>query len=118
MSEITVENILDQIAQLPPREQARLRQLWEEQESQPTLSKPPLGRRVAPKPMPEGGQQALHWVAQHAREYAGQWVALDGDRLIAHSPNHDEVWAAAKASGVYLPLVTFVEDPDKIYAGF
>ena len=28
------------------------------------------------------------------------------------------VWAAAEASGVYLPLVTFVENPDRVYAGF
>jgi hypothetical protein len=67
--------------------------------------------------MPDSTRE-LKWVAEHAREYAGQWVALDGDRLIAHSPNHDEVFAAAEADGVYLPLITFVEDPDKVYAGF
>ena len=119
MSEITVEIILSQIAQLPLTEQVRLRQLWEQQMGrQQKPSKPPLDQRVPPKPMPEGGRRALQWVTEHAREYTGQWVALDGDRLIAHSPNHDEVWAAARASGVYLPLITFVEDPDKIYAGF
>jgi Family of unknown function (DUF5678) len=66
----------------------------------------------------EFANSILQWLATHAREYAGQWVALDGDRLIAHGPHHHEVWAAAEASGVYLPLVTFVENPDRVYAGF
>jgi len=26
----------------------------------------------------------MAWIAAHQEEYAGQWVALDGDRLIAH----------------------------------
>jgi hypothetical protein len=68
--------------------------------------------------MPEGAMRALHWIAKHAREYKGQWVALDGDRLIAHCANADEVFDDAKADGANLPLVDFVDDHDKIYAGF
>lgn len=118
MPEITVENILTQVAQLPPSERARLRHLLEQQELQQKSPKPPLDQRVPAKPMPEGSYRALRWVVEHAREYAGQWVALDGDHLIAHSPKHDEVWAAVQASSVHLPLVTFVEDPDKTHIGF
>jgi hypothetical protein len=118
MSEITVENIVTQIVQLPPVERFRLQRLLEQlEQAEQKQPKPPLDKRVPPKPVPEGGMRAVHWIAEHGREYAGQWVALDGDRLIAHSPNHDEVWAAARASGVYLPLISFVEDPDKIYMG-
>ena len=50
----------------------------------------------------------MKWLAAHAHEYAGQWVALDGDTLIAHDPDHRQVWAAAEASGAYPPLVTFL----------
>jgi len=42
----------------------------------------------------------MKWLAAHAREYVGQWVALDGDTLIAHGPDHRQAWAAAEASGV------------------
>ena len=45
---------------------------------------------------------------EHAHEYGGQWVALDGDRLIAHGTNADEVFAAADVDGAYLPLVTYI----------
>ncbi len=60
----------------------------------------------------------MQWIAEHQREYVGQWVALDGDRLIAASPDHEEVSKAADADGAYLPLFAFIDDPNKIYAGF
>ena len=118
MLDITVEDILTQIAKLSPTEQIRLRHLLEQQQQEPQQpSKPPQDRRVPPIPVPDGRRE-VQWLATHAREYSGQWVALDGDRLLAHGPHHHEVWAAAEASGVYLPLVTFVENPDRVYAGF
>jgi hypothetical protein len=60
----------------------------------------------------------LRRLRMHACEYKGQWGALDGDRLIAHGANADDVFDAAEANGANLPLVGFVDDPDKIYAGF
>ena len=117
MSEITVENILTQVAQLPPSERIRLRRMLEQEEQQQKPPKPPLDRRVPPRPMPDSSRE-MQWLVDHAREYAGQWVALDGDRLIAHGTNHLEVFAAANADGAYLPLISFVDDPDNIYAGF
>jgi hypothetical protein len=115
MSQITVENILQQIVKLPPAEQARLRQLLENlPESRPRA---PLDRRVPPLPLPDQ-QGALKWLVEHGPEYAGQWVALDGNRLIAHGATDEEVWAAAEASGTYLPLVTRVPHPDDLpFAG-
>jgi len=73
MSDITIENILKQIEELPFNEQWRLHSLLGDKLSRP--DKAPLDRRVPPKPMPEVGMRALRWVAEHAREYAGQWVA-------------------------------------------
>jgi len=54
----------------------------------------------------------MRWLAEPEGEYVGQWVTLDGDRLIAHGSDAKEVYAAARESGVSLPLVEFVEDPD------
>jgi|GEM_PF-146502 len=57
------------------------------------------------------------WLAQHQREYIGQWVALEGHQLIAHGYNAREVFAKARASGIDRPLVLLVEDPDVPFAG-
>lgn len=105
-----MENILKQISQLPPDEQRKLRQILDQQE-QPTKS--PLDKRVSPKPAPDSTRE-MKWLRQYACEYANQWVALDGDRLIAHGTNAREVYAAAEADSVHLPMVTFVEDPDTV----
>ena len=51
MSTVTVETILSQIAQMPPDERRKLRQILELDE-QPT--KPPLDKRVPPIPVPDG----------------------------------------------------------------
>jgi hypothetical protein len=55
----------------------------------------------------------LRWLAEHSREYAGQWVALDGDRLLAHGESAREVYEAVHASEVRLPLVVLVEAADQ-----
>ena len=59
----------------------------------------------------------MQWLAEHRKEYAGQWVALDGSRLIAASTNAKEVYKAARESGIELPLVAFVEGPDALPFG-
>jgi len=64
----------------------------------PTTAKPPLPpiRRVA-----DGIQRELEmqWISEHSHEYKGEWVALAGDRLIAHGADGDPVYAAARANG-------------------
>jgi hypothetical protein len=117
MSQITVDNILSQITQLPPSEQIRLRQLMDQQEQRQKPAKASLDKRVPPKSVPDRTSE-LQWILKHAREYIGQWIAIDGDRVIAHSPNAQEVFAAVEADGADLPLIHFVEDPDKHYLYF
>src|SRR2546422_8051706 len=70
------------------------------------------GRRVsAPVPYKDRSRE-YEWLKEYAREYARQWVALEGDQLIAHGMNAAEVFAAADASGVERPFFVHVEDPD------
>lgn len=111
MSQVTVENILTQITQLPPSERVRLRLLLGKEFENGKTAKTSLDKRVPPIPAPNS-QAAMKWLAEHTREYVEQWVALDGERLIAHGTDSQAVYAAAKADGMYLPLVEFIEDPD------
>lgn len=54
---------------------------------------------------------AFQWINSHGSDYHGQWLALDGDRLLAHGTNLTEVAAAARARGVQFPLLHLVEPP-------
>ena len=120
MSSITAESLLPLIAQLPQPERAKLRVLLDEQTESEQCSngqvvKAPRDKRLPSKPMRDCSRE-MQWIADHAREYARQWVALDGDRLTAASPNHNEVWTAADVDGATLPMITFLEYfGDKIY---
>ena len=56
------------------------------------------------------------WVRQHRDEYRGQWVVLDGDRLIGHTPNADEATALfkqARSEGVRSPYVKLIPVDDE-----
>ena len=109
MQGATVESILQQITTLPPGEQARLRTLLLTGNDAQNGDRRELPIKLA-TPIPEPDLQgAMKWLASNSEQYAGQWVALDGGRLIAHSASHDEVVEAAKADGAYLPLITFLE---------
>lgn len=96
VEEITVETILRQIEQLPPSEQARLRALLN---GNPLSTKPPRDKRLPDQPWPEA-QAAMKWLREHAHEYRGQWVALAGDRLVAHGSERAAVRAAHEAEGL------------------
>lgn len=49
------------------------------------------------------------WIAAHHREYAGQWVVLDGDRLLGHGPDPVPIVKKARQEGVERPLVIHME---------
>jgi predicted DNA-binding antitoxin AbrB/MazE fold protein len=61
----------------------------------------------------------LQWLASESGPYPGEWVALDGPRLIAHGEKLAVVSAAAKAAGVVEPLFARVpRDKDIPFGGW
>jgi hypothetical protein len=117
MSTLTAESILRLIEQLPSAERIRLNRLLARGQAESANAKPPLDRRVPCEPMKDRARE-MKWIEEHKRQYAGQWVALDGDRLIAASPIQQEVWDAVKADGAELPLVHRIPSPDDLpYVG-
>jgi hypothetical protein len=61
--------------------------------------------------------QYRKWLQEHREEYAGQWVALDGDRLVSFGKNNREVLAEARRQGVRVPFVAYVEPTDALPFG-
>lgn len=113
MSTLTAESILKLIEQLPSTERIRLNQLLARRQAESAEAKPPLDRRVPCEPMKDRTRE-MKWIEEHKHEYAGQWVALDGARLIAASLIHAEISAAIKADGARLPLIHRIPSPDDL----
>ncbi len=57
------------------------------------------------------------WLANESGPYAGQWVALDGSRLIAHGAELAVVSEAARAAGVDRPLLTHLPPEGELPLG-
>lgn len=108
LENITVEKLFNQVMQLPRAKQLQLARLIEAQSATPAHAPHPQ-----PVPMPDDKRER-QWVKEHQHEYAGQWVALDGNRLIAASRDQMEVNAAVEADGAYLPLILRVPAPDDL----
>jgi Family of unknown function (DUF5678) len=56
----------------------------------------------------------FRWLAVNRQRYAGRWVALDGDRLLAVADSAQEVYAAI-TNHRGIPLVTCVEPEGETY---
>lgn len=61
--------------------------------------------------------EEMRWLADESGPYAGQWVALDGSRLVAHGTELAGVSAAARAAGVSRPLLTHLPPADDLRFG-
>ena len=100
-----VSSILQEIAALNADELAELLAQLENQAANGSNVAQP---QLQPDPQDEA---AFKWINEHGSEYPGQWLALDGDRLLAHGFNLAEVAAAARGAGVQFPLLHLVEPP-------
>lgn len=109
MASADVERIIEEVRRLPPDEKRRLRQVLD-REDQATVE--PSERSV-------DLSRELRWIEEHRVEYAGQWVAVRGDRLLGSGPDGRQVYEAARAAGDERPFVTRVEPVGELpFAGW
>jgi hypothetical protein len=52
----------------------------------------------------------LAWITEYGHKYQGQWVVLDGNRLIGHGVDPGPLVERARSQGVERPLVTRIEE--------
>jgi hypothetical protein len=76
--------------------------------------------RVLAKHLPvKDRSREAQWLQEHRNEYAGQWVALDGERLIASGDDLKQVANTARRIGASDALIMRVESNDSLpFAGF
>jgi uncharacterized protein DUF5678 len=71
-------------------------------------------RRQRVRPADSNHERAVDWLARHPgalTEYVGQWVAIDENGILAHSPSAVEVVRLAKERGNDDPLLVPVMPP-------
>jgi plasmid stability protein len=76
--------------------------------------------RVLAKNLPvKDRSREAQWLQAHRDEYAGQWVALEGERLIASGDDLKQVANAARRLGAPDALMMRVEPNESLpFAGF
>lgn len=81
--------------------------LPEHQRVRLTLEDPAMPQNgVTPVTAVNERREEFQWLEKKSGPYAGQWVALDGSRLVAHGDELATVRAAARATGADRPLLT------------
>lgn len=63
------------------------------------------------------GAREREWVRSRWREYAGLWVALDGNRLVGEATGAREALEKARAAGVVSPFLVHVTEPSELPFG-
>jgi hypothetical protein len=57
------------------------------------------------------------WLRENQQKFVGQWVVLDGDKLIGAGDDPRPIVEQARASGVEVPFVKFIEDDSESFTG-
>jgi uncharacterized protein DUF5678 len=83
---LSLDQIIKSIEQLPAPQQERIRRWLDENGT-------PNGERNASQPHANRSAKSLRWLDENREKYSGQWVALDGDRLIVSGPTAKEVYS-------------------------
>jgi hypothetical protein len=85
----TLEQIIEEARKLPIEDRQRLRAALETLDSNGDQQRPYRCH-----------QQERAWMNRNRDEYLGQWVALEGDRLVAHGTDARQVYLAARKAGI------------------
>ena len=106
----TLGQIIDEARALSPGEKRKLRQVLDSELAQP-----------APAQSANAGHRTIErehaWVEEHRDEYLGQWVAIEGDALVAHGTNPRQVYLAARDAGIEVPYIVHVQKREEPFTG-
>jgi hypothetical protein len=95
----TAEEIIENIRALPKNEREKVFKFFEVEKIQEVSKSEELKIRS------EKFKLALKWIEENKKEYDGQFVVLDGDKLIAVGDDAKTVYAEARAKGIESPFL-------------
>ncbi len=100
-----LQTIKQQLIRLNAHERGEIERFLREQRQQDQTIATVV---VVPTDKERKRQQRSAWMAAHGEEYAGLYVALDGDRLLGTGKNYPEAAQVAKAADVPDAYIDFV----------
>ena len=106
----TLEQIINEARALSSAEKRRLRQVLDHDLEEPASAQ-------VSKPDYPTHEEERAWVEAHRDEYLGQWVAVEGGRLIAYGTKPREVYLAARDAGIKVPYIVKVEEREGRFTG-
>lgn len=76
-----------------------------------SLNEKKRGRVVVPPVRMRDMSKDMKWLSEHRSEYAGKWVAIYEDRLVAACDTAAEAHEAKERVGFPQTLVTYIQEP-------
>lgn len=110
----TYEQIIEAARQLSPEEIEKLGEWARRQQSAPQESN---GKDAEVEEEIKKFNLAMKWIRGRRQEYLGQWVCLDGDRLISSGKDSERVYEDALKQGIKTPFLEFVKEEETHYMG-
>ncbi|MCI0486155.1 MAG: hypothetical protein L0229_06095 [Blastocatellia bacterium] len=108
MSTELLNSLKQQAAALTSEEKFQLAQHLLEQAKQDALISLSLDREEAELKR----RQRAEWLKIHRKEYAGRYVALDGDRLLGTGSTYPEAAAVARRAGIDNAYIDYIHPLD------
>jgi uncharacterized protein YacL (UPF0231 family) len=103
----TANEIIETIRTLPIEEKDKVYQWLDAEKRKKRRKKKEVEEQI------RRFKESEKWLKENRAEYLGQWVCLDGDKLIAHGADGLEVHRQAKEKGIKSPyLVRVIEEPE------
>jgi hypothetical protein len=98
------ESILDKVRRLPPAKQEEVLRFADGLQRTAALEIVPVRDR----------SKEIKWIHENRAAYADQWLAVEGDQLIAAGVDPLKVFAFAKREGIEIPFVVHVLPEDAL----
>lgn len=113
---MTVDQAIEILRQLPPPDREKVRD-WINEENEKEISDDGAKKAELEK-RNEKFKRALSWVEENKEQYDGQFVVLDGDKLVAHGTDSKALYDEARAMGYKSPFVKRIKAKELPFGGW
>jgi hypothetical protein len=117
MSDEMLNEFIKKIAVLNPSERQTLKAFLEEQERKDEETKNAVVTDLFTEEPDPLRRREYQWMKEHQEQYAGQYVALFGETLVAHGTDGREVLRQSRAAGFPRALMVRIEAADELPFG-